>query len=66
MSWSGCSEVEQIPDKVSGMSLVGVNSVPAVAISDQAEYFSAEELANAYGVAQGKVHVVIDYTRIKQ
>lgn len=63
IDWSDCREVESIPGKGDGMALLKGTSVPAVVISDDAEYSNVEVLAHGYGVDPTTVQAVLDYIR---
>ena len=46
IDWSGCSDAERIPGKVSGAWLVKGTRIPVQAVLDNADDFTAEEIAS--------------------
>jgi uncharacterized protein (DUF433 family) len=62
MDWSKCSEVEQIPGKVSGVPILKGTRVQADAVwENYQDGISVEEVADLFRLDVDQVRTVIDY-----
>jgi uncharacterized protein (DUF433 family) len=65
IDWSGCPDVERVPGKVSGQPVVVGTRILAQGIIDNAEDYTAEEIASEIyeGLDVQRARRIIDYAR---
>lgn len=62
MDWTGCSEVEQVPGKLSGVALLKKTRMQADLVLDNYEAgLTVAEIAEIYTLRLEQVHAVIDF-----
>jgi uncharacterized protein (DUF433 family) len=67
MDWSKCSDVEQIPGKVSGAWLVKGTRIPVQAVLDNADEYTPEEIASEIyeGLPVERARRIIAFARMQ-
>jgi uncharacterized protein (DUF433 family) len=65
IDWSGCSDVECVPGKVSGQPIVVGTRILAQGVVDNAEFYTPEEIASEVyeGLDVERARRIVEYAR---